>query len=218
MGVLMTTKTAERKHPKSKKKPSTKQNHLFDEAAGTAADGSHAKRGASPGKSDAKPESAAPDLPLPSRYKAVSDFDAETVTVTDTVTGKKVTTQLGLYGELRRVLAVLLPSEGGMAKGSESDASGEAPPVPKEPPAWMEDDKVSTHGITLIRGKDPSGSWAYEVQFEGRRIGWLTAPDEKRWVLHDPESKSFEPSKHRSRMAAMARVLAALVPQASAAS
>lgn len=68
------------------------------------------------------------ELPIPDRYEVQSDLEAGTVTITDKVTRNRATTDLRLYGEIRRVLATLLPAE-------RMTAAEKAAPVEVEPPS-----------------------------------------------------------------------------------
>src|SRR3546814_18906048 len=57
------------------------------------------------------------DLRLPDRYSAKSDLDKGLVTIVDGFTGNRVTTSLNLFGEIRRVLAVLLQDPSAVSQG-----------------------------------------------------------------------------------------------------
>src|SRR3546814_19756424 len=73
------------------------------------------------------------DLRLPDRYSAKSDLDKGLVTIVDGFTGNRVTTSLNLFGEIRRVLAVLLQDPSAVSQGR----SISAPPGERREPAAL---------------------------------------------------------------------------------
>src|SRR3546814_8232173 len=94
------------------------------------------------------------------------------------------------------------------------DTPPDETPPDETPPAWVPA-PVAGVGFKLVRGKDPNGTWGYEVIVDGRGVAWISAVAENEWILHDPDHQRFERSKHRNRMGAMARCLVVVLPKAS---